>query len=72
MTDLCIYDADRVVDVKDDKKKKNDDDDEGEEGEEAEEEPEEFLNLSELYQEWDNEDPKVNTNDDEVDDKKNQ
>ena len=70
LTDLCIFDPDRVVDVKDDKKKKNEDD-ENEENEENDEEPE-FLNLSELYQEWDNEDPKVNTNDDEVNDKKNQ
>jgi len=66
LTDLCIFDADRIVDVKDDKKKKNDDEIE-EEGEDENVEPE-FLNLSELYQEWDNEDPKINCNDEEESD----
>ena len=70
LTDLCIFDADRIVDVKDDKKKKNDDEIE-EEGEDENVEPE-FLNLSELYQEWDNEDPKINCNDEEESDQKNQ
>jgi len=67
LTDLCIYKPNRVVDVDDKKKKKKDDD----EDEDAENEQHEFLNLSELRQEWDNEDPKV-CNDEEVNDKKNQ
>ena len=66
LTDLCIYKPNRIIDI-DDKKKKKKNDDEDEE----EEDNHEFLNLSELTQEWDNEDPKV-CNDEEVNDFKNQ
>jgi len=52
LTDLSIHKPDRVIDI-DDKKKKKDDDD-GENNEE-----DEFLNISELQAEWDNEDPKI-------------
>lgn len=66
LTDLCIFRPNRVIDTDDKKKKKHeDDDDEGEEDEFA------FLNLTELKQEWDNEDPKI-CNDEEVQDEKNQ
>lgn len=58
LSELCIYNPDRVVDT-DDKKGGGDDD-----------EADEFLNLSELRQEWDNEDPRV-TDDDEKNDHKN-
>lgn len=66
LTDLCIYRPNRVIDTEDKKKKKpEEDDDEGDEDEFA------FLNLTELKQEWDNEDPKI-CNDEEVNDEKNQ
>jgi hypothetical protein len=66
LTDLCIYRPNRVIDTDDKKKKKpEEDDDEGDEDEFA------FLNLTELKQEWDNEDPKI-CNDEEVNDEKNQ
>ena len=61
LTELCIYNPDRIVD-NDQAKKGNDGNDE---------EANEFLNLSELRQEWDNEDPRV-TEDDEKIDHKNQ
>lgn len=55
LTDLCIWVENRVFDV-DEKKKKEDDDDEDEKDQE---DKFEFLNLTELTQDWDNEDPKV-------------
>ena len=61
LTDLCVYNPNRIV-VNDQARKRiygND------------EEANEFLNLSELRQEWDNEDPRV-TEDDEKIDHKNQ
>ena len=61
LTELCVYNPDRIVD-NDQAKKGNDGNDE---------EANEFLNLSELRQEWDNEDPRV-TEDDEKIDHKNQ
>lgn len=69
LTDLCIYKPNRVIDIDDKKKKKKSDEEEEEEGEGNDQH--EFLNLSELTQEWDNEDPKV-CNDEEINDKKNQ
>lgn len=68
LTELCLDNPDRIVDVKDDKKGKNDDD---EEKAEASEEDEQFLNVSSLLADWDNEDPKV-CDDDEKNDIKNQ
>ena len=56
LTDLCVWVENRVIDL-DEKKKKNEDEDEDEQ-KEAEDDFE-FLNLTELVQEWDNEDPKV-------------
>ena len=64
LTDLTMFNPDRVIDF-DDKKKKKDIDEE-EEGDGAEDE---FLNISELQQEWDNEDPKI-CDDDEKNDSK--
>jgi hypothetical protein len=62
MTDLCIFNPNRIIHF-DDKKKKND--------EEMKDEFEEaFLNESELLAEWDNEDPKI-CDDDMVSDIKN-
>lgn len=61
MTDLCLYNPDRVIDFEE--KKKNDDDAE-------EEQEEEFVNVSELLADWDNEDPKI-CDDDMVSDTKN-
>ena len=68
LTDLCIYNPDRVIDIEEKKPKNTDDmaEDQEENGEENE-----FLNLSELQQDWDNEDPKV-SDDEEVNDVKNQ
>jgi hypothetical protein len=65
LTDLCIYRPNRVIDVDEKKKKKHDDDDDEEEKDEFE-----FLNLTDLQQEWDNEDPKICI-DEEVNDEKN-
>jgi hypothetical protein len=67
LTELCTFIEGRVFDF-DDKKKKNED-----EADEEEEKDDlnEFLNLTELLQEWDNEDPKV-CDDDEINDVKNQ
>jgi len=62
LTDLCIYNPKRVIDVDDKKKKKDDEEDE-------DEDEFEFLNLSELKQPWDNEDPKICT-DEETNDEK--
>ena len=67
LTDLCIYNPDRVIDIEEKKPKNPDEQEEQDEnGEENE-----FLNLSELQQDWDNEDPKV-SDDEEVNDVKNQ
>ena len=66
LTDLCIYRPNRVIDVDEKKKKKHDDEDDEEEKDEFE-----FLNLTDLQQEWDNEDPKICI-DEEVNDEKNQ
>jgi hypothetical protein len=65
LTDLCVYKPNRIIDFEDKKKKKDDIEDE----EEEKEDEFEFLNLTELTQEWDNEDPKVCT-DEEVNDEK--
>jgi hypothetical protein len=65
LTDLCVYKPNRVIDF-DDKKKKKDEDDE----EEQQDDEFEFLNLTELGQEWDNEDPKI-CSDEETNDQKN-
>ena len=59
LTDLSIHKPDRVIDIDDKKKKKDEDDGDNEE--------DEFLNISELQAEWDNEDPKI-CDDDEVND----
>lgn len=67
LTDLCVYRPNRNIDVDDKKKKKTDDLDD----EEEDEDEFEFLNLTELESEWDNEDPKVCT-DEEESDQKNQ
>lgn len=64
LTDLCVWVENRVIDFED-KKKKSDDDDEEEEKEGEDEF--EFLNLTELLQEWDNEDPKVCTDEEQND-----
>lgn len=66
LTDLCVHRPNRIIDVEDKKKKKKDDEEENEDNDEFE-----FLNLSELKQEWDNEDPRVCT-DEEVNEDKNQ
>jgi len=66
LTDLCIFKPNRVIDIDDKKQKKNDEDDIEEEGEDEFE----FLNLTELVQEWDNEDAKICT-DEETSDEKN-
>jgi hypothetical protein len=58
LSELCIYNPDRIIDT--DEKK----------GDEDGQDADEFLNLSELRQEWDNEDPRV-TDDDEKNDHKN-
>ena len=49
LTELCVYNPDRIVD-KEEKKK---------EGAGDEDEDAAFLNLTELRQEWDNEDPRI-------------
>lgn len=64
LTDLCVWVENRVIDLEE-KKKKNDDEDE--EDQKEQEDEFEFLNLTELTQEWDNEDPKV-CSDEEVND----
>lgn len=68
ITELCVYNPERKLDLDDKKKKKDDDDDEGEEGGK---EAFEYLNLTELRELWDNEDPKI-CDDDERSDIKNQ
>jgi hypothetical protein len=70
LTDLCIYRPNRVIDIDDKKKKKKKDDDLFEDEGEPEDEYE-FLNLTELITEWDNEDPKV-CSDEETNEDKNQ
>ena len=67
ITELCVYNPERKLDLDDKKKKKDDDDDEGEEGGKDQFE---YLNLTELRQLWDNEDPKI-CDDDEKSDTKN-
>ena len=62
MTDLCIFNPNRIIHF-DDKKKKNDE-------EMKDEFEEDFINESELLAEWDNEDPKI-CDDDMVSDIKN-
>ena len=62
LTDLCVHNPERVVDFDVKKKKKNDFD---------EDEEEDFLNITELCLEWDNEDPKI-VDEDEKTDEKNQ
>lgn len=71
LIDLCVYNPKRVIEFDDKKKKKNTDDMVLEGDDEKGDDEFEFLNLSELLQEWDNEDPKVN-DEDEVADEKNQ
>ena len=67
ITDLCVYRQHRVIDIDEGKKKKHDDD--LMEMENEDEDELEFLNLTELIQEWDNEDCKVCTDDEVNDDK---
>ena len=62
MTDLCIFNPNRVIHFDD--KKKKDDEELKDEFEEA------FVNESELLADWDNEDPKI-CDDDMVSDIKN-
>lgn len=62
MSDLCIFNSNRIIDFDD--KKKKDDEEVNLEFEEA------FVNESELLAEWDNEDPKI-CDDDMVSDIKN-
>lgn len=64
LSDLCVYNPDRIIDF-DVKKKKKTDFDAEEDGEE------DFLNITELCAEWDNEDPKI-VDEDEKTDEKNQ
>ena len=58
LTDLCVFNPNRVIEV-DDKKKKKKADDHVEGEDEGEEDEFEFMDLSEMQQEWDNEDPQV-------------
>ena len=69
LTDLCIYKPNRQIDLDEQKPKKEDEDHDDED--KAAEDEFEFLNLSELQEEWDNEDMKVCT-DEEVNEEKNQ
>ncbi len=62
MTDLCIFNPNRVIHFDD--KKKKDDEELKDEFEEA------FVNESELLADWDNEDPKI-CDDDMISDIKN-
>jgi len=57
LSDLCIYKPNRVIDI-DDKKDKKKQDEDIDNDDDAEDEFE-FLNLTELLSEWDNEDPRV-------------
>jgi len=65
ISDLCNYQPDRVVDI-DEKKKKDD-----LEADDLEDETDgfEFLNFTELFNEWDNEDQKICSEDDIMDEK---
>jgi len=65
ITDLCYYKPDRVVDIDE---KKNKDDIEVEDLEDGSD-GFEFLNLTELFNEWDNEDQKICSEDDIMDEK---
>lgn len=69
ISDLCIDNPDRVIDVVDKKKKKKNDDNFLNDEDAKEEDEFEFLNVSELLQEWDNEDPKVCDDDEKTDEK---
>lgn len=69
LTDLCVYRQNRVIEIDDKKKKKKGD--MGDIIEEEDKEEFEFLNLTQLMNEWDNEDPKICT-DEESNDQKNQ
>ena len=69
LTDLCIYKPNRVIDLDEQKPKKDDED--HEDDEKAAEDEFEFLNLTELVAEWDNEDMKICT-DEEINEEKNQ
>jgi len=66
ITELCVFNPDRKLDLDDKKKKKNDDDEEDEEGGKDQFE---YLNLTELRQLWDNEDPKICDEDEKADTK---
>lgn len=68
LTDLCIYKPNRVIDLDEQKPKKDDED--HEDDEKAAEDEFEFLNLTELVAEWDNEDMKICT-DEEINEEKN-
>jgi len=70
ITDLCIDNPNRVIEIDDKKKKKKGEDHFGEEDEDDEDKYG-YLNTSELLLEWDNEDPKV-CDEDEKTDEKNQ
>lgn len=69
MTELCVYNPERVIDT-DDKKKKEGDEEADEEEADNNGDQFEFLNLTELLAEWDNEDPKI-CEDDQKNDYKN-
>ena len=58
LTELCIYNPDRKIET-DDKKKNEDDEEVKSEQGDKKEEFGEYLNLTELKQLWDNEDPKI-------------
>lgn len=62
LTDLSVHNPDRVIDFDDKKKKSDIDEGDNENGEE-----DEFLNISELCAEWDNEDPKICDDDEKSD-----
>lgn len=66
LTELCLYNPQRVIEVE---QKKNDDD--LLEEEEEKNDVFEFLNLTELFNEWDNEDQRV-CSDEEMNDQPNQ
>ena len=68
LIDLCIHNENRVLELKGGSKKKNKNDKEDAKKEEEEKDNEfEILNLSEFNEEWDAEDMKVVTEDEEPD-----
>ena len=69
ISDLCTDNPDRVIEIDDKKKKKKGDDNFINEDDEKEEENFEYINTSELLQEWDNVDPKVCDDDEKTDEK---